>query len=33
VPASDEMLAMSDTEKASFLAAHETRPLRPDQWE
>jgi hypothetical protein len=29
VPATEEMLAMTDSEKAAFLAAHESRPLRP----
>jgi hypothetical protein len=28
VPASDEMLAKSDDEKAAFLERHETRPIR-----
>ena len=32
-PASEEMLAMTEEAKAAFLAAHETRPLRPDHWE
>jgi hypothetical protein len=33
VPATEEMLAMTDDEKAAFLEAHETRPLTPGQWE
>lgn len=32
VPASDELLAMTDEDKAAFLAAHESRPRRPDHW-
>lgn len=33
VPASEEMLAMTDEENSAFLEAHESRPLRPDHWE
>jgi hypothetical protein len=33
VPATEEMLAMTEEEKATFLEAHETRPLRPNHWE
>jgi hypothetical protein len=33
VPASDEMLAMTDDDKAAYLEEHETRPLKPGQWE
>lgn len=33
VPSSDEMLAMSDAEKAAYLDLYETRPMRPGQWE
>lgn len=33
VPATEEMLAMTEQEKAAFLEAHETRPLKPKQWE
>lgn len=32
VPASDEMRAMTEEEQAAFLAAHESRPRRPDHW-
>jgi hypothetical protein len=33
VPATEEMLAMSEVEKAAFIDQHETRTLRPDKWE
>lgn len=33
VPASDEMLAMSDLAKAAYLEQHETQPMRPGPWE
>jgi hypothetical protein len=33
VPATVEMLAMTEEAKAAFLAAHETRPQRPDHWD
>jgi hypothetical protein len=32
-PAAEELLAMSDEEKAAFLNAHESRPLAPDRWD
>lgn len=32
VPASSEMMAMTNEQKAAFLDRHETRPLRPDHW-
>jgi hypothetical protein len=32
VPASDEVLAMSDNERAAFLERHESRPLGGEEW-
>ena len=33
VPASDELLALDEADKATFLERHETRPRQPDRWE